>query len=169
MWICPATSTGESWPINNAADTSGIVIHSASPNAGNYLLYDGSVITLSSAGARGSWVIRAVQDAGSGSGGARPGGSSGGGSGGGAGSGADGGGDGGGDGGFDSGLMVDVASITPASAEVGVAVDIAIVGEGRARRGGQHRRADRRVGGGARAHHADRPRADGAPAGVHDV
>ena len=124
VWVCPPDpATGEGWPFASGADTSGMVIHSGSPNAGNFLFYSGSVRRLSDLGASGSWIIRAVQSSGGGSGGD-----------GGSGDGADGGsGDGGsGDGGSggDSGLVVTVDSITPSAAEAGEAVEIAILGSG---------------------------------------
>lgn len=170
VFLCPPDpSTGESWPFVNALDTSGIVIHTSSPSAGNYVLYEGSVRALSSLGASGSWIIRAVQTA--------PGGGSGGGSGGSGGSGGDGGADGtdggsgdGGSGGLDSGLVLDIASITPASGELGAATEIAIVGEGFAPG------AEASIGGltvssaDVPGHTALTGRSPSAlPAGVHDV
>jgi hypothetical protein len=125
VWICPPDpTTGEAWPFVSSLDTAGVVIHSGSPNTGNFIFYSGSVMRLSDLGASGAWIIRAVQSAGGGSGG----------DGGGSGDGADGGsGDGGsGDGGSggDTGLVVTVDSITPGAAVAGEAVEIAILGSG---------------------------------------
>ena len=125
VWICtPDPTTGEGWPTASAYDTSGIVIDSGSPSAGNYLYTEAGMYTLATAGAQGSWVIRAIAGyAGGGSGGS--------GSGGGGASGGGESGDGGGtsDDGADGGPIV-VDSITPASAPYGTSADVVVLGTG---------------------------------------
>lgn len=63
VWICPPDpSTGYDWPQSSLIDSSGIVIQSAAPSAGNYLYDNNVVTTLQSNGASGSWIIRAVTE-----------------------------------------------------------------------------------------------------------
>ncbi|MEC7947581.1 MAG: IPT/TIG domain-containing protein, partial [Myxococcota bacterium] len=132
VWLCPPDpTTGEGWPTAGIGDTSGIVIDTGSTNSGNYLYYQSSVVPLSSMGAQGSWVIRAIAGfSGGGSGGSSGGGGSGGaGSGGGSGAGAGGGDSSGGGTGGEAGPVV-VDSITPSSADYGTSADVVVLGSG---------------------------------------
>ncbi len=64
VWVCPPDpETGESWPRTSAKDTSGIVIDTESPSAGNYLWAGGDMSALSKYVA-GSWIIRAGPEGG---------------------------------------------------------------------------------------------------------
>lgn len=111
VWICPPDpTTGVSWPRTNERDTSGIVIDTESPSAGNWLYYENEVVALS-AFVGGSWIIRA----GAGTGGGDD-------------TGGDDTDDGGEDDTADGALSID--SVTPASTQEGAAVSIAILGEG---------------------------------------
>jgi len=113
VWVCPPDpETGSSWPRTSERDTSGVVIDTDSPSAGNYLLYQGDVQPLSDF-VRGSWIIRASAGAVEGD--------------------ADTDTDADTDADTDSDTDTDgvvVASVTPASAAAGEAVSIAILGEG---------------------------------------
>jgi hypothetical protein len=120
VWVCaPDPTTGEAWPRTSDADTSGIIIDTSSPSAGNMLYYGGRVRDLSDF-VNGSWIIRA--------GGANDhtGGDD-------TGTGGDDTGTGGDDSGDDSGSpdgAPSITSITPDEAKEGEPVDIAILGSG---------------------------------------
>ncbi len=121
VWVCPPDpATGESWPRTSARDTSGLIIDTESPDAGNWLYVEGSVVELSDL-VGGSWIIRAIAPGDEGGGGDDTGGGGGDDTG-------DGGGDDTGSGGGDG--SVAIASVTPASASVGEPVDIAVLGSG---------------------------------------
>ncbi len=60
VWVCaPDDTSGYVWPYSSANNTSGLFIHNDSPDEGNWLDLSTGVQTLASAGAHGSWVIRA--------------------------------------------------------------------------------------------------------------
>ncbi|MDP2308066.1 MAG: IPT/TIG domain-containing protein [Pseudomonadota bacterium] len=114
VWVCtPDPETGYSWPRTSERDTSGIVIDTSSPSAGNWLYYGSEVLPLSGFVA-GSWIIRAAAGEGSGSGGDDTGGDT----------------DGGDDTDDTDDGPVSIASVTPSTAKEGEAVSIAILGEG---------------------------------------
>lgn len=61
VWICPPDpSGGDEWPYSSGTNTSGLFIHNDSPDTGNWLQLGTGVQSLASAGAHGSWVIRAT-------------------------------------------------------------------------------------------------------------
>lgn len=60
VWICPPDdSSGDQWPYSSANNTSGLFIHSASPDEGNYIQLSTGIDPLSDY-TSGSWVIRAL-------------------------------------------------------------------------------------------------------------
>lgn len=114
VWVCPPDpETGSAWPRTSERDTSGIVIDTASPSAGNWLYYQDRVQPLSGL-VPGSWIIRA--SAGEGEGGGDD-------------TGEDDT-DGGSDDTDDIDGAVAITSVTPATAKEGEAVSIAVLGEG---------------------------------------
>lgn len=133
--VCaPDPDTGYEWPKTSGSNTSGIVIDSDSPAAGNYVYIDAGAgydwYAFSEIGLRGAWIIRGV--AGEDDGGTDTGGSSGGSSGGGSSGGSSGGGSGGGtDTGQDTGdVSIDALTVSPAGATEGEVVDMTVVGVG---------------------------------------
>lgn len=113
VWICaPDRDGGGPWP-TNAREQSGILVHTASPNAGNYIFSEEIGVAPLSFLTPGSLIIRAVAGEGSGNGGD----------------------DTGNNNGDDTGDWVPggdfyIQSITPNSAAQGESVDVVILGDG---------------------------------------
>lgn len=116
VWICAPET--DPWPEDGARDVTGVVIDSSSPSKGSWLCASGGrdcASPLSDFGAKGSWIIRAIgYDSGSGNGSG--------------GEGGEGGNGGSGDTATEGEL--ELLSINPASAGVGEAVSVALVGAG---------------------------------------